>query len=51
MVQEVRPDPPAPMTRSAISRVVQFTPVTPRPLFPTAPIVPATCVPCPCASA
>ena len=28
-----------------ISWVVQLTPTTPMPLFPTAPIVPETCVP------
>src|SRR5215470_11814947 len=33
--------------RSAMSFAFQQTPVVPRPLFPTAPIVPDTCVPCP----
>ena len=30
-----------------MSETFQFTPVTPSALFPLAPIVPATCVPCP----
>ena len=29
---------------------VQLTPTTPIPLFPTAPMVPAVCVPCPASS-
>src|SRR5262249_53238042 len=33
--------------RSAMSFAFQQTPVVPRPLFPTAPIVPETCVPWP----
>jgi hypothetical protein len=28
-------------------RTVQLIPVTPTPLLPTAPMMPATCVPCP----
>ena len=34
-------------TRTGIRLTCQFTPATPIPLFPRAPIVPATCVPCP----
>src|SRR6266568_3274793 len=41
----VEPEPLALRNLSAISRVVGLTPITPRPLFPTAPIVPETCVP------
>ena len=37
-------------TLTAIMRTFQFIPATPRALFPTAPIMPATCVPCPSTS-
>src|SRR3954447_21664277 len=35
---------------AAIRRVVQFTPVTPTPLLPAAPMMPDTCVPWPLSS-
>src|SRR6266516_4775751 len=47
----VKPDPDALMNFSPMMRVVQLTPVTPTPLFPTAPIVPDVCVPWPLSSA
>src|ERR671923_2114294 len=47
----VVPDPFAPRNFSAIVRTVQLTPEIPIPLSPIAPIVPATCVPCPWSSA
>jgi hypothetical protein len=37
--------PCVPSTRMCISDTPQHTPATPEPLFETAPIVPATCVP------
>src|SRR5258708_24219161 len=44
---EVDPDPVESRNFSGMMRVVQFTPTTPRPLLPTAPIVPDVCVPWP----
>ncbi len=44
------PDPLASRTFKAISLTLQQTPATPLALFPTAPIVPAQCVPCPASS-
>src|SRR5436190_24355918 len=44
------PDPVALSDLDAMMLVVQFTPTTPRVLLPTAPIVPATCVPWPWSS-
>ena len=41
------PLPPPFSTRSGIRWTFQFTPATPIPLLPRAPIVPATCVPWP----
>ena len=41
----VVPEPEALRNLHAMRRTVQLTPTTPRPLFPTAPIVPATWVP------
>ena len=41
----VVPKPSAPMNLMATIFTSQFTPTTPMPLLPTAPIVPATCVP------
>jgi hypothetical protein len=46
----VVPLPLAPRNLSPISDTFQATPATPTPLFPTAPIVPATCVPWPWSS-
>src|SRR5438128_9277623 len=44
------PLPVASRNFDAIMLAVQFTPTTPRLLLPTAPIVPATCEPCPLSS-
>ena len=44
------PVPLASRNLDAIIVVVQFTPATPTPLLPTAPIVPETCDPCPLSS-
>ena len=43
----VEPLPSAPRNFSGMIDTCQFTPATPTPLSPTAPIVPATCVPWP----
>ena len=45
MASAVVPEPLAPMNFRAMSDTSQLTPATPTPLLPTAPIVPATCVP------
>ena len=46
----VEPLPLAPKNFNAMILVVHATPATPMPLFPTAPIVPATWVPWPLSS-
>src|SRR5436309_13690058 len=51
IASESVPLPLASKTFEAMMLAVQFTPTTPRPLLPTAPIVPETCVPWPLSSA
>ena len=46
----VVPPPKAFRNLQGMMRTDQFTPTTPTPLFPVAPIVPDTCVPCPLSS-
>src|SRR5262245_10858282 len=46
----VDPDPEESRNFNPMMRVVQFTPTTPAPLFPTAPMVPDVCVPWPWSS-
>src|SRR5262249_23351371 len=50
MASATVPTPVASRNFAAIIVAVQLTPATPLPLFPTAPIVPATCVPWPLSS-
>ena len=45
MASAVVPEPAALRNFSAMILTFQFTPTTPTPLFPVAPIVPETCVP------
>ena len=50
MASEASPRPGAVRNFAPIMLAVQFTPTTPTPLFPTAPIVPETWVPWPLSS-
>ncbi len=47
---EAEPVPLRPMNFNGINCTFQATPAMPRPLLPTAPMMPATCEPWPCRS-